>query len=207
MASNTKLTRGEQRRKRIFRSLHDCILKKGYSKTTLAEIAESASMSPSHLLYYFKGKDAILEDYFQNVALQILDRMESFSEHSPEVQINELAQLFFAGAGITKSEIGFMLECFGVAVNDKVLRKEKAELDVKCKSHLTELFDNSPGQFISSAGDCAEVSYAMLIGLRSAVYFDDNLELADARRLFKTTMSSLAGISGVSASRGAVKSA
>ena len=58
-----------------------------------------------------------------------------------------------------------------------------------------------------SAEDCAEVSYAMLIGLRSAVYFDDNLELADARRLFKTTMSSLAGISGVSASRGAVKSA
>ena len=119
MGRKTKLTRGEQRRKRIFRSLHDCIIKKGYSKTTLAEIAESADMSPSHLLYYFKGKDAILEDYFQNVALQILERMSSFREHSPQVQIDELAKLFFAGAGITKSEIGFMLECFGVAVNDK----------------------------------------------------------------------------------------
>jgi AcrR family transcriptional regulator len=190
----TKLTRGEQRRKQIFRSLHDCILKKGYSKTTLADIAGSADMSPSHLLYYFKGKDAILEDYFQNVALQILERMDSFSEHSPQVQINEMAKLFFAGAGITKSEIGFMLECFGVAVNDKVLRKEKAELDIRCKGYLTELFKQTPRQFIASAKDCAEVSYAMLIGLRSAVYFDDNLELANARRLFKTTMSSLAGI-------------
>jgi AcrR family transcriptional regulator len=201
VASKTKLTRGEQRRKRIFRSLHDCIIKKGYSKTTLAEIAESAEMSPSHLLYYFKGKDAILEDYFQNVALQILERMESFSKHSPQVQIDELAKLFFAGAGITKSEIGFMLECFGVAVNDKVLRKEKAELDVHCKAYLTELFDHAPRPFISNSRDCAEVSYAMLIGLRSAVYFDDNLELSDARRLFKTTMSSLAGISGISAGR------
>jgi AcrR family transcriptional regulator len=190
----TKLTRGEQRRKRIFRSLHDCILKKGYSKTTLADIAGAADMSPSHLLYYFKGKDAILEDYFQNVAVQILERMQIFSEHSPQAQINELAKLFFAGAGITKSEIGFMLECFGVAVNDKVLRKEKAELDIRCKGYLVDLFEQTPRQFIASATDCAEVSYAMLIGLRSAVYFDDNLELADARRLFKTTMSSLAGI-------------
>ncbi len=194
MGPRTKLTRGEQRRKRIFRSLHDCILKKGYSKTTLADIAGAADMSPSHLLYYFKGKDAILEDYFQNVALQILERMHIFSAHSPQVQINELAKLFFAGAGITKSEIGFMLECFGVAVNDKVLRKEKAELDIRCKGYLTDLFEQTPRQFIASATDCAEVSYAMLIGLRSAVYFDDNLELADARRLFKTTMSSLAGI-------------
>jgi AcrR family transcriptional regulator len=194
VGTKAKLTRGEQRRKRIFRSLHDCIIKKGYSKTTLAEIAGSADMSPSHLLYYFKGKDAILEDYFQNVALQILERLNSFREHSPQQQIDEVAELFFAGTGITKSEIGFMLECFGVAVNDKVLRKEKAELDVQCKDHLTELFNATPRQYIAKASDCAEVSYAMLIGLRSAVYFDDNLELPEARRLFKTTMSSLAGI-------------
>ena len=151
-------------------------------------------MSPSHLLYYFKGKDAILEDYFQNVALQIMERLDSFREFSPQEQINQLADLFFAGAGITKSEIGFMLECFGVAVNDKVLRKEKAELDERCKSYLAELFSDTPRGFISSPKDCAEVCYAMLIGLRSAVYFDDNFELSDARRLFKNTMSSMAGL-------------
>ncbi|MBT4521704.1 MAG: TetR/AcrR family transcriptional regulator, partial [Halieaceae bacterium] len=42
--------------------------------------------------------------------------------------------------------------------------------------------------------DCAEVCYAMLIGLRSAVYFDDNLSLADARRLYNNAMISMAGL-------------
>ena len=194
MGAKKKIPRGEDRRKKIFRSLHDCIIKKGYSKTTLAEVAASAGMSPSHLLYYFEGKDAILEDYFQKVALQIIDRLDSFREHPPEEQIDLLAKLFFSGAGITKSEIGFMLECFGVAVNDKVLRKEKAEMDEQCKGYLTELFSNTPGRFISSAKDCAEICYAMLIGLRTAVFFDNDLDLANARRLFKDTTSRMAGL-------------
>ena len=194
MGAKKKIPRGENRRKRIFRSLHDCILKKGYSKTTLADIAKSADMSPSHLLYYFEGKDAILEDYFQKVALQIVERLDGFQEYPPEEQIDLLGELFFSGAGITKSEIGFMLECFGVAVNDKVLRKEKCEMDLQIKQYLTDLFEITPGRFMSSARDCAEICYAMLIGLRTAVFFDNDLNLANARRLFKSTMSRMAGL-------------
>lgn len=194
MGSPKQIQRGDKRRKRIFRSLHDCIIQKGYSKTTLAEIADSADMSPSHLLYYFKGKEAILEAYFQNVALQILDRLASFRDKPPQEQMDLLAELFFAGAGMTKSEIGFMLECFGVAVNDKVLRKEKAELDEQCKEYLADLFEQTPRPLLSSARDCAEISYSMLIGLRSAVFFDDDIELKDARRLFSTSIHALSGI-------------
>jgi AcrR family transcriptional regulator len=194
LSQSKNMSRGDKRRKAIFEALHSCILNKGYAKTTLAEIAESAGMSPSHLLYYFKGKEAILEDYFQNIALQILERIASYKEHSPEEQIELWTELFFAGAGITKSEIGFMLECFGVAVNDKVLRKEKAELDIQCKEYLTNLFSETPRDKISNPKDCAEVCYAMLIGLRSAVYFDDNLTLADARRLYNNAMISMAGL-------------
>ena len=194
VATIKKKSRGDVRRKSIFRSLHTCIIKKGYSKTTLADIAESANMSPSHLLYYFKGKEAILEEYFQSVALQILERLESFREHPPKKQIDLLSELFFTGAGITKSEIGFMLECFGVAVNDKVLRKEKAELDVQCKEYLADLFNDTPRPLLPSAEDCAEVCYAVLIGLRSAVFFDDKVELANAHSLFHRSMSGIAGI-------------
>ena len=91
-----KKPRGEKRRKLIFRSLHTCIIKKGYAKTTLADIAEGAGMSPSHLLYYFKGKEAILEDSFQNVALQILERLDSFRGHPPGEPIDLLTDLFLS---------------------------------------------------------------------------------------------------------------
>ena len=187
--------RGDQRRKDILWALHDCMIRVGYAKTTLADVAEVAGMYPSHLLYYFDGKDAILQQHFQNVADLILRRLDKIRGENPRRQIDLLAKLFFAGAGITKSEIGLMLECFGVAVNDKVLRREKSELDAKCKAYLTELLEQTPRRFLASATDSAEVAYATLIGLRTAVYFDKGFDLGEARRLFHTTMLRIAGLS------------
>jgi len=186
--------RGDKRRKRILQALHDCIIEKGYVKTTLADVARAAGMYPSHLLYYFNGKEAILEYYFQTVAERIINRIIGFRNETPIRQIDLLADLFFAGKGMTKSEIGFMLECFGVAVNDRVLQRAKTEIDKQCKEYLTGLFENIPsGGFKANPKDAAEIAYAMLIGLRTAVYFDDNLTLPEALRLFRTTMLNLSG--------------
>lgn len=170
------------------------MIKKGYSKTTLADVAEAADMYPSHLLYYFDGKDAILQQFFQNVANQIMQRIDSFRDETPQRQIDLLTELFFAGTSITKSEIGMMLECFGVAVNDKVLRYEKEKLDVKCKDYLEALLEQTPCGFLPDAKDSAEVAYATLIGLRTAVYFDDEFELPDGHRLFRKAMLQIAGL-------------
>src|SRR3974377_650880 len=60
----TAASRGDKRRRGIFQALHDCVIAQGYAKTTLADIARAAGMSPSHLLYYFPGRDAILEQTF-----------------------------------------------------------------------------------------------------------------------------------------------
>lgn len=190
--------RGDARRKAILRALHGCVISKGYSRTTLADIAAAAGMYPSHLLYYFSGKEAILEHYFQDVAEKIVSRLKSFSQESPERQIEFLANLFFAGEGIKKTEIGFMLECFGVAVHDSVLREYKAALDRQVKEYLHELFQQSPRRIMNDARDCAEIAYAMLLGLRSAVYFDENLDLPDACRLFHSAVLRMAGYASVS---------
>jgi AcrR family transcriptional regulator len=200
MASNTKTvkivamreTRGNNRRERILSAFHDCIISRGYAKTTLRDVARTAGMSASHLLYYFPGKDTLLEYYFENVAQRIVERIESFQAESPERQIDLLADLFFAGKGITRDEIGFMLECFGVAVHDSQLHNDKRELDRFCKSYLQELFAQSPCGS-SRARAFAEISYAILIGLRTAAYFDERLSLPRARRLFNEEMLNLAG--------------
>lgn len=186
-------SRGAQRRRRIFRSLHDCILEKGYVKTTLADVAEGADMSASHLLYYFKGKEAILEQYFENVSVQFLNQLDKFSEQEPREQVQSLADFWFKGEASTRKEIGFMLECFGAAVNDDVLRVTKAEFDTRCKAYLADIFTSSPAIFMDDARDAAELSYALMIGLRSAVYFDDDIDLADAHRLFLDSTLSMCG--------------
>jgi len=114
-------------------------------------------------------------------------------DDAPERQIDLVAELFFAGDAITKREIGFMLECFGVAVNHRELHRQKTHMDERCKSQLTKLFASTPRGFAASARDSAEIAYAMLIGLRTAVYFDERLELPEAHRLFRESMLNIAG--------------
>ncbi len=184
--------RGAGRRRRILSALHDCIIEQGYARTTLADIARKADMSPSHLLYYFDGKEAVLSEYFQRVANRIVARMQAFLGEPPAHQIELLTDLFFAGKGISRFEIGFMLECFGVAVHDAVLHSEKTELDRVCKGCLRELFRAAPSR--GRARDCAEIGYALLIGLRTAAFFDSDLDLQKARDLFRNEMYSLAGL-------------
>jgi len=186
-------SRGDRRRARILEAFHDCIIDKGYAKTTLRDVASAADLSASHLLYYFPGKDSILEHYFHDVAMRIEDRIDSFRSRQPVNQVELLTDLFFAGKGITRSEIGFMLECFGVAVHDKKLRNQKKKLDRFCKAYLAGLFaDLSAGTAKAEAH--AEIAYALLIGLRTAAYFDKRVDLSTARRLFHEEMLNLAGI-------------
>ncbi len=183
-AGKRRDSRGDQRRRKIFKSLHDCILAQGYVKTTLADIAAGADMSASHLLYYFNGKEAILEQYFANVSVRFLEKIEEFSHQGPLEQIHSLTDFWFRGEAGAVKEIGFMLECFGAAVNDDVLKVTKADFDTRCKAYLANIFDDCPGIFMSSSKDAAEIVYGLMIGLRSAVYFDSDIDLEDAHRLF-----------------------
>ena len=189
-----KESRGDRRRRRIFKSLHDCILARGYIKTTLADIAKGADMSPSHLLYYFKGKEAILEQYFESVSIRFLEKIDTFSSQPPRDQIQSLTDFWFKGEAGTLKEIGFMLECFGAAVNNDVLRVTKAEFDVSCKTYLAGIFEASTSVFMNNCKDAAEISYGLMIGLRSAVYFDSDIDLPGAHRLFMDSMLTMSGL-------------
>ncbi len=186
--------RADARRRIIFKALHDCIISKGYVKTTLADIAKDAGMTASHLLYYFNGKEDVLEQYFANVSVRFLGRIESFSQFPLQERISALADFWFRGETSTRQEIGFMLECFGAAVNDDVLKVTKADFDSRCKAHLTDLFLAAPAPLLEDSKDSAEIAYSTMIGLRSAVYFDDDISLERAHRLFVQVMHRLCGL-------------
>jgi AcrR family transcriptional regulator len=171
----------------IFAALRECIIEKGYSTTTLADIAREAGMSPSHLLYYFSDKADILAQYFASVSQRITARLEEFRAETPEHRIDLLARLFFGGKGLSKTEIGFMLECFGVAVHLPSLKQHKSDLDALCKSYLRDLFAEL-GTVSGDPAYAAEVAYALLVGLRTAVYFDENLSVEQAHQIFRTEM-------------------
>jgi AcrR family transcriptional regulator len=185
--------RSDLRRRRILQAFHDCVIEKGYSKVALADIARAADMAPSHLLYYFRGKDAMLEHYFQDVATRINERIDRFRGESPERQLELLGELFFTGRTVTRSEIGLMHECFGIAVHDTQLKRIKTEFDARTKGYLADLFRQLPGRSLFRAQDAAEVAYAILFGLRTAVFFDDDLDQKRALQVFKDSIHDLCG--------------
>jgi AcrR family transcriptional regulator len=184
-------SRSDERQRRILKAFHDCVIEKSYSNTTLADIARAAEMAPSHLLYYFRGKDAILVHYFEDVARRILDRIGSFRNEAPDRQLELLGELFFAGKTITQSEIGLMHECFGIAAHDEQMRRIKCNFDAQCKAYIGYLFGQLRNDAAHDVRDDAEVAYAVLFGLRTAVFFDDDVDLPRALSLFKRTMNEL----------------
>ena len=186
--------RGDKRRRRIFKSLHDCILDKGYTRTTLLDIAQGADMTASHLLYYFNGKEDLLGQYFENVSIQFMKQLDEFGHLDTLGQIHGLTDFWFKGEASSRKEIGFMLECFGAAVNEEVLRGTKAEFDMRCKAFLSEIFASAPDNFMGNSKASAELSYATMIGLRSAVYFDDDIDLEEAHGLFLSSMLRMCGL-------------
>jgi len=70
----------------------------------------------------------------------------------------------------------------------------KADFDLRCKGYLSSIFEAAQNTLVEDAKDAAEIAYSLMIGLRSAVYFDDTIDLEDAHRLFRTTFLQMCGV-------------
>ncbi len=79
-------------------------------------------------------------------------------------------------------------------MHDNVLKVSKADFDIRCKSYLCRIFEDAPSLPMGSPADSAEIAYSMMIGLRSAVYFDDRLDLDHAHKLFTSTLRTMSGL-------------
>jgi AcrR family transcriptional regulator len=184
----------DERRTAIVYALDRCIRDKGYAHTSLNDVAAAAGMSPSHLLYYVPGKEAILELYLRASGASILADVTARVADAPAVQLGALASYFFGGRFAGRVEQGLVLELFGQAVHRRGLKQIKADFDRRMKAHLTGLFRQTPRLPGLSAADAAESAYALLVGFIATSYFDERLELKRARELLRAGMLRLAGL-------------
>jgi AcrR family transcriptional regulator len=170
------------------------MLARGYASTTLADVARAAGMTPSHLLYYYKNKDAILIASHDLTAEQILSDLRSWRDLPPEEHLIRLAEYFFAGVGLPKAETGVMIEVFGIAVHHKELHARKAGFDRAFKRHLSGLYAHFEARGGARADEAADVAYALIVGLLTSAFFDEHLDHERARRLVRREVLRLAGL-------------
>jgi AcrR family transcriptional regulator len=60
-------TKGEQTRNHIFKTALDLFRTRGFDATTMQDIAEAATVAKSAAYYYFPGKEAIIQAYYEAV--------------------------------------------------------------------------------------------------------------------------------------------
>jgi AcrR family transcriptional regulator len=183
----------KSRRQQIVTALCERMLARGFAATTLADVARAAHMTPSHLLYYFKGKEEILNACFEAVTAQIMTGLAALDQGPRERRLLRVADYFFGGKLLDKNDLAITLEFFGLAVHDKGLHATKAQFDHMVKGWLTHTFEAvgcAPGL---AAEDAAEAAYAMIVGLSTSAFFDERLGFPRARNLLRDSLHNLAG--------------
>ncbi len=193
--ATASVSRYDERRREIIRALRDCMVAKGYAATTLTDVARAAGMKPSHLFYYFKGKDAILVAFFEMAAARLLDHVRALELEPFERRLDRFADLWFVEEMRTTNELGTMLEFFGLAVHKKELHATKLAFDRKLKSWIQDqLVSVGPRGAHDMARISAEASYALLMGLLTAAFFDPDFGFARAHALFRLSLRQIAGL-------------
>ena len=189
----TKVPEKRDRREEIVAALYRCMAEKGFTAATLSDIAQTAGMSSSHLLYYFHGKDAILEALFKDECSRERAELDELPDEPAEA-LDSIADLFLNPKKGTKNDRVVMLDLAGQTIQNRALRKAQANHDRAVKKALAGVFKKTPRANGVTPSDAAHSAYAMLHGLRTTSFFDASLSGAQAHKLFRSTLYQLAGL-------------
>ncbi len=185
---------GEDRRQAIVTALRGCMVEKGYSETSLTDIAKAVNMSVSHLLYYYPNKESILLDLYAEAADRLLSDATAHWDEIPEERLHLLAESAFAPGAQPKAVSSLNLE-FSALANH--LPELKARMDVfgtDLLAYLEDLFAKLPRQPGMSAADAAQLLRSTWLGLQANSNRDTQLSPEGARRLFRRTIFLLANL-------------
>jgi AcrR family transcriptional regulator len=189
VATTAAIARNDLRRARILAALRTCMKERGYAGTSLSDIARTAGMTPSHLLYYFKGKDAILCAYWENRAAELLAMLRVIEPEPLERRLDLVTELMLSD----ESDLGLFLEFCGLAVHQKDLYQIKAHFDRDFKTWLAKQLEESPRKLGEYTRLAAESAYSLLMGLCTSSYFDETFSFQKARKLLRFSLRQLAG--------------
>jgi len=183
----------DRRRAAIIDALRRSMLDKGFSGTSLTDLAKRAGMSVSHFLYYFPDKETVLAELAKSITDETLDYIGGLTQKPPRKQCEELVNFFFGGRRVPLSYRSLVLQTMGVATHDRQLLARQKQQAARFRVYLRQLFRKSPGIRGMKVDDAAALAGAIWMGLHVNCYFDPDLTVPRAARLMLTGLSWLGG--------------
>ena len=123
----------EQTRKQIMDAAFDLFANEGYSRTSIAAVAQKANVSKGLIYHYFSGKQEILEAIFdQLVALgdSMANFPDSFSPH------DKIRQIIVQTFDFIKHQSGIGKLMVGLALQKEAFKALKPKLDYIQKEQM-----------------------------------------------------------------------
>src|SRR5437870_1956408 len=99
ISNSSRRDRKRDRRPEIVAALYSTMLRKGFSHTSLTDLAKSAGMSLSHLLYYFSSKEQVLAALALTAMEHQWESMDVHLNDPSEDRLRALADYNFGGPG------------------------------------------------------------------------------------------------------------
>ncbi|MEM7016099.1 MAG: TetR/AcrR family transcriptional regulator [Pseudomonadota bacterium] len=181
-------THNSDRMIKIGRALYRCIREQGYASTKLQDIAKQAEMSPSHVRYYFTGKQAILEWYFEQTSQGYQSGMKRLVASTPADPIVTLSRGFFPESPQRRANLGVFIELRTLALHHPALLKQLKEHDRIQIGFIAELL--APVTRDMDPVAVAEIAYSLAQGL----YMGETLQrfaTSSAHEYFAATLRAL----------------
>lgn len=144
--------RAALQRARILRAARQCFVRRGFHAASMADIAETAEMSPGLIYRYFPGKEAIVRAIVEremDEAHRILDRLGS-----AEDVVGAVLEVFerWAAGDDEEMNAALFLEMVAVSTRDPELAATMRGAEAELRGRLEEVL----GRGVTTAG-AAEV--------------------------------------------------
>lgn len=189
---------GEQTRARIIAAAMRCVAEKGYSRTTIREIARAADMTSGSLYHYFPNKSDLLDAAVEDIERRAVPRLRAAAASGDDV-VDRLAAVLDEASRL-------MREHPHLAAFDRAVRAESTEHPVRGRPHypgpkalrdtVAEILEDARARGAlpadTDAGATVDAIYALTRGLteRAASLAPHAYEatLASAKDLIRGTL-------------------
>jgi AcrR family transcriptional regulator len=172
------------KRDRLVAGARQLIHQQGVEKTTIADIAQAASVPAGNVYYYFKTKDELVEAAIESHALDVRQLLKSLeSQRTPRARLKGMVRALTAHSELT-ADYGCPL---GSLCSE--LDKRTDGLDRRCSELLRLPVDWAEEQFrLMGRRDARDLAVALIasyqgIAVLTNAFRDPELMNREARRL------------------------
>ena len=122
-------------------------------------------MSPSHVFYYFQGKDAVLQELYRDLAQRLMASVSLLQGQPAEEQFKAMSDYAFAGEVFSHDERLVFTELIGQSLHNPSVKELRDGLATSVVAYLTNVFESCERAKGLSADNAGLAASALGIGL------------------------------------------